>query len=62
MVLLLVQVHEAIQGIAKHRHYFMLHGAVGIGVGGSENRVMLLADCDEQLGALTKSTTFVTYL
>ena len=40
----------------------MLHGGVGIGVGDSENKVMLLADCDEELGALTKSTTLVTYL
>ena len=61
-MLLLVQVHKVIQGIAKHTHYFMLHGGVGIGVGGLENRVIPLVDCDEELGALTKSATLVTYL
>ena len=66
MVLLLVQVHKVIQGIALNTHYLMLHGADGISGGGlklvGRNSGIPLVDFAEGLSALSRSTTLVPYL
>ena len=61
MVLLLLQAHTLVQGTAKHTHYVILRGGVGIGAGGLEKFDIPLIDFAEELPALARSATLVPY-